>query len=331
MTLPLTMAISDYAHTSDLVTGKVRPVGIDLNILSYPFEKVGLRFAMTREFDVAEYSFAGYCAHVAASERPDMVAFPVFPSRVFRQSAFYLNTDAGIVDVSDLRGKRIGLPQWSQTATVYAKGYLQHQARVPLASIDWVQAGVNAPGRKEGVALDLPEGVRVTSEPGRSLSEMLQTGEIDAAISARPPNCFLAGNPKIRRLFANPQAAEEAYFRETGIFPIMHIMVVRRDIYEANRWVLRNLLEAFETAKRNALAAMAEITTSYIPIPWGPDEVARLQSLVFGDSEPWPYGLAQNRTTIDAFLGYCHEQGVTARRLVPEDLFPPECLAEVIV
>lgn len=331
MTLPLTMAISDYAHTADLVSGKVRPVGIDLNILSYPFEKVGLRFAMTREFDIAEYSFAGYCAHVSASKRPDMVAFPVFPSRVFRQSAFYVNTGAGIADVSDLRGKRVGLPQWSQTATVYAKGYLQHQAQVPLASISWVQAGVNAPGRREGVTLNLPEGVHVSSEPQKSLSDMLATGEIDAVISARPPKCFLEGNPKIRRLFTNPRAAEEAYFHETGIFPIMHIMVVRRDIYEANKWVLRNLFEAFETAKRNALAAMAEITTSYIPIPWGPDEVERLHSTVFGDGEPWPYGLAQNHTTIDAFLGYCHEQGVTVRRLAPEDLFPPECLAEIII
>ncbi|WP_126974934.1 type 2 periplasmic-binding domain-containing protein [Frigidibacter oleivorans] len=329
--LKMTMAISDYAHTVDLVAGRIQPVGIALNILSYSFERVGLRFAQSREFDIAEFSFAGYCAHLANSDRPDLVAFPVFPSRVFRQSAFYVNGESGIADVGDLAGKRIGLPQWSQTATVYAKGYLQHQAKVPLDSVDWVQAGVNSPGRKEGVALRLPAGVKLRTEPARSLSDMLACGDLDAVISARPPDSYLQGHPSVRRLFADPRAAEEAYFRQTGIFPIMHIMVVRRDLFEANRWILRNLMDAFEEAKRNALRAMDEITTSYLPIAWGPEEMRRLNSVVFGDGEIWPYGLTRNRATIDAFLGYCHEQGVTHRRLAPEDLFPQECLQDVVI
>ncbi|WP_346910145.1 hypothetical protein [uncultured Roseibium sp.] len=331
MPLRLTMAISDYAHTRDLVTGRVRPEGIDLNILTYPFEQVGLRFAMGKEFDVSEYSFAGYCAHIDGCARPEMVAIPVFPSRVFRQSAFYVNSDAGIAHVGDLRGKRVGIAQWSQTAAVYAKGYLVHQANVPLHEIDWVQAGVNRPGRKEGLKLSLPKGVRLHTAADRSLSDMIATGDIDAVISARPPDSFLAGHPKVRRLFTDVQAAEKSYFDETGIFPIMHVMVVRKELYDANRWILRNIVDAFDEAKRRTVNALTDITTSYFPVAWGADYMIAMSDLLFPDGNVWPYGVEANRKTLNAFLRYCHEQGVTTRLLTPEDLFPPECAYQVIV
>lgn len=331
MTLKLTMAISDYAHTSALSAGQVRPVGIDLNILSYPFEQVGLRFAMGKEFDVSEFSLAGYCAHVANQGSKDMVGIPVFPSRVFRQAGFFVHGDSEIKDIADLKGKRVGLPQWSQTATVYARGYMVHQGGVALHDVDWVQAGVNAPGRKEGVDIKLPDGVQLTVDPQHSLSELLANGELDAVISARAPNSFVTGHPKVQRLFSNPRAVEERYFAESGIFPIMHVMVVRRDVYETNRWVLKNLMDAFELAKENCFDRMREGTTSYLPLPWGPQVMEELHAQVFPNGDIWPYGALANRATLDPFLLYCYEQGVTHRHLKLEELFPAECYQEVVV
>ncbi|WP_133119800.1 hypothetical protein [Pseudooceanicola lipolyticus] len=331
MALSLTMAISDYAHTRDLVTGRIRPEGIDLNILSYPFEQVGLRFALGREFDVSEYSLAGFCAHVANTPEPEFVGLPVFPSRVFRQSSFFINDASGITSVDDLRGKRVGLPQWSQTATVYARGYLAHDVGLDLRDISWVQAGVNSPGRKEGVDLALPEGIDLVRRPDSCLSDMLAAGDIDCAISARPPNSFLQGDRGVRRLFPDPQKVEEEYFRRTGIFPIMHVLVVRRDIYEANRWIMRNLMDAFNEAKARAFDRFRDITTSFAPLGWGPSSFEASNRLLFPDGEPWPYGVRENAHTLNTFLTYCHEQGVTRRRLRAEDIFPPECSFEVIV
>jgi 4,5-dihydroxyphthalate decarboxylase len=331
MPLRLTMAISDYVHTRDLVTARVRAEGIDLNILSYPFEQVGLRFAKGMEFDISEFSLAGYCAHVASGAERKMVGIPVFPSRVFRQSGFFINEASGITTVEDLRGKRIGIPQWSQTATVYARGYLAHDVGIDLAEIDWVQAGVNRPGRTETASLRLPQGVRVIPQPERSLSGMLETGEIDAAISARVPDCVLTGSPGVRPLFKDARAVEVDHFRRTGIFPIMHVIVVRQDVYEANRWIMRNLFDAFEASKQSALRWLLDSTTSYLPAPWGPSYIAEMNGLLFPDGNAWPYGIEANRVTLEAFLLYCYEQGVTARHLTPEELFPPEFGFDVVV
>lgn len=331
MGLPLTMAISDYAHTRDLVTGRVRPEGIDLNILSYPFEKVGLRFAQALDFDVAEYSLAGFCAHFASGDRQNFVGLPVFPSRAFRHGGFFINTEAGINTVADLRGKRIGLPQWSQTATVYARGALVHDSGIGLNEVTWVQAGVNKPGRKEGVALTLPDGVTLERRPDANLSDMLAAGEVDAVISARPPDSFLSGHHTVKRLYDDPPAVERDYFMRTGIYPIMHVLVVRADVYHANRWIMRNLLEAFEEAKALAFERMSDETTSFVPVPWAPNTMVETHSMLFPDSEPWPYGVADNVFTLNTFLDYCHEQGVTKRHLRAEELFPPECSMKVIV
>lgn len=191
--LRLSLAISDYVHTADIANGRVRAPGIDLTIVSLPFESVAMRFGANLEFDVAEYSLANYCAHLAEPRPSPMVALPVFTSRVFRHSSIYVNEASSIADAGDLAGRSVGVPQWSQTATVYVRGYLTHDAGVPLASIRWVQAGVDQPGRRDGVPSYLPEGVTVTPRPDRTLSDLLASGEIDAVISARPPHCFLQG------------------------------------------------------------------------------------------------------------------------------------------
>lgn len=331
VTLKLTMALSDYAHTRELAFGNVRPQGIDLTVLTSPFEQISQRFAKGFEWDVSEFSLAGYCAHVANGQDPKMVGIPVFPSRVFRQSSFFINDKSGIKEVGDLRGKRIGIPQWSQTATVYARGYLAHQVGIPLSEIDWIQAGVNAAGRTDQVKLNLPDGVKLTPMPEKNLSDMLASGEVDAIITARPPNCFVEGHPNVRRLFSDVRAVEEDYFRTTGIFPIMHVLVVRYDTYVENRWILRNLLDAFEEAKRVALPKMRDITTSFVPTAWLPEHIEETDKLFFPDGNIWPYGTKPNRVTLEAFLQYCFEQGVTERHLSLEEMFPPEFNFDVVV
>ena len=255
--LHLSLALNDYVHTADIANGRVRAPGIDLTIVSLPFESVAMRFGANLEFDVAEYSLANYCAHLAEPKPSPMVALPVFTSRVFRHSSIYVNDASNIVDAGDLAGRTVGIPQWSQTATVYVRGFLTHDAGVRLRSIRWVQAGVDQPGRRDGVQSYLPEGVTVTPRPERALSDLLASGEIDAVISARPPQCFMQGAPGVRRLFADFRQEEERYFARTGIFPIMHVIAMRRPVYEANPWIARNLLDAAKRPSGRAWRACA--------------------------------------------------------------------------
>jgi 4,5-dihydroxyphthalate decarboxylase len=244
---------------------------------------------------------------------PDIVAIPVFPSRVFRHSAIYTNK---LKSPKELEGKRVGIPEWAQTAGIYVRGLLQHEYGVDLRRIEWIQAGVREPGRVEKVALTLPPGVRITPAPDKTLAGMLASGELDAVISARDP-----GGP---RLFPNYLDVEEAYFRKTRIFPIMHVVVLRREAYERDRWVAMNLFKAFEEAKRAAEARITEIGLSHIPMPWLAEHARRWREIAGGPL--WPYGIEANRPTLEAFLQYAHEQGVATRRLSVEELFAPETL-----
>lgn len=327
--LRLSIAISDYVHTRDVADGRVKPVGIELTVNNLSFEQAAFRFGANREFDISEFSFANYCAIVSAPSGGDIVALPVFPSRVFRHSSIYINEKSGIRSAGDLKGRKVGIPQWSQTATVYVRGFLQHDYGVPLASIKWVQAGVDQAGRHEPVKSRLPDGVTVEAMPDRTLGDMLVKGEIDAMITARPPRCFDERAPGVKRLYPNYREEEERHFTKTGIFPIMHIIAIKRSVYDANPWIARNLFEAFETAKRATMPRLANIQSSYLPTAWIPDDLERMHRLLFAGGEPWPYGLERNRATIEPFLAYCHEQGVTQRRLAPEELFPKEVAFEV--
>jgi 4,5-dihydroxyphthalate decarboxylase len=220
-----------------------------------------------------------------------------------------------------LKGKRIGVPEWAQTAVIYSRGYLVHQAGVSLASVEWVQAGVNEAGRVEKVKPKLPEGVRLRPEPQHSLNDMLLAGDIDAVLSARPPRCFGSG---IRRLFPDYEAIEAAYFRETGIFPIMHVIVIKTEVLERHPWLAMNLYKAFDEAKRRSVARLSDITASHAPLAWLAPYAERMKAL-FGE-DIWPYGLEKNRTTLQAFVDFAFEQGVCHRRLELEELFPKQVL-----
>jgi 4,5-dihydroxyphthalate decarboxylase len=308
MNIALSLAISPYDHARGL-----EAQGTDLNVLELPIEEIFYRFTRFREFDVSEMSFAKTLSLLSQAEA-DVVAIPVFPSRVFRHSAIYVGSRGGIRSPKDLEGHKVGIPEWAQTAGIYVRGLLQHEYGVNLARIDWYQAGVQQPGRIEKVKLNLPAGVRITPVPDKSLAQMLASGELDAVISARDPGG--------ERLFKDYISLEAEYFKKTQIFPIMHVMVLRWPVYERDRWIAMNLLKAFEEAKRRSQARLVEIGLSHVPMPWLAEHARRWRDMAGEDF--WPYGIEENRPTLEAFTQYAHEQGVTARRLEVEALFAPE-------
>ena len=316
------MATWDYDHIRELASGQVRAEGIDLTHMCFRVEEIFYRFAKNLEWDVSELSFAKFCS-MRSYDNPPIVGIPVFVSRVFRHSAFYVRRGGSVTRPEDLAGKRVGIPEWTQTATVYARGLMVHQYGIPLTDVDWVQAGVDDPGRVEMANITLPDGVRVTPVQDRTLTEMLLAGDLDAVVSAHPPHAFLDGNPDMVRLFPDYRRDEQNYFKETGIYPIMHTVAIKRSVFEENPWIAMNLLTAFEEAKQRSLDRLSGVTASRIPMPWIYDDYARLRDEMFA-GDYWPYGIESNRTTIEAFLQYCDEQGVTHRRLQPEDLYPQE-------
>ncbi|MGE0650215.1 MAG: ABC transporter substrate-binding protein [Alphaproteobacteria bacterium] len=317
--VPLTIAMSDYDHMRDFRIGEVRAEGIDPTFLTMEIHEVFSRFTYNREWDVSELSFAKFIAQVTR-ENADIIGLPVWTSRQFRFSSFYYNVKSEIRTAKDLAGKRVAVPEWAQTAAVYTRGWLQHSAGVDLTSIDWVQAGTEQAGREEKVELYLPKGLKLTRVTDKSISEMLASGEIDAALVAREPRVFTRKHPDVKRLFPDYRAMEEKYYDETRIFPIMHIIALRKAILKDNPWIARNLLMAFEESKNRAVDRFLEISVSRYCLPWAVDHAERMKEKFGGDF--FPFGLEPNRTTLEAFCQYAHEQGITRVRTKPEDLFP---------
>jgi 4,5-dihydroxyphthalate decarboxylase len=317
----LTLAMGDYEHTRDLATGEVPVQGASLNVLTLPPEEAFFRFTRFREWEVSEMSMGKYVS-LRSQGDDGIVAIPVFPSRVFRQSMIYVREGSKIDRPKQLKGARVGVPEWAQTAVIYARGYLVHQVGVPLDSIEWVQAGVNEAGRAEKVKLKLPKGVRLRPEPARSLNEMLLAGDLDAVLSARPPRGMGRG---IRRLFSDYESAEEAYFRETGVFPIMHVIVIKTEVLARHPWLAMNLYKAFDEAKRRSIERLSDITASHAPLAWLAPYAERMKAL-FGE-DFWPYGLEKNRKTLQAFVDFAFEQGVCHRKVALEELFPGQVLS----
>lgn len=317
----LTLAMSYYEHTADLTTGRVPVEGVSLRWLDLPVEEIFHRFLRFREWHASEMSLGTYVSLVSAGDR-SMVGLPVFPSRVFRHSAFYVRAGE-LTDPEHLRGKRIGVPEWAQTAAVYGRALLTHEWGIPLSAVKWYQAGVNEPGRPEHVSLRLPGDVRITRVGDRCLNDMLLDGGIDAVLSARPPQGFSRGDPRIARLIAEPAAAEEDYARRTGIVPIMHLVVLRRDVADAHPWIAANLMTAFGEARARSLARLgagAAGPGSRVPLLWTDGALARTRQ-VFG-GEPWPYGVEANRRTLEAFARWAQEQGVAHRLVQVDEMFP---------
>ena len=319
--LRLNFAASEYDHFRDLIDGVVPVEGIDLNYLRLSIEEIFARFVNFQEWEVSEMSLGKFVS-LTSQESRNVIGLPVFPSRVFRQSSIYVREDSPLNKPEDLSGKKIGIPEWAQTASIYTRGWLVDQIGIQLNDIKWFQSGVNEAGREEKVQLQLPEGVSLTHVSDQSLTEMLLNEDIDAVATAHAPQPFDDGDPSIRRLIPNYRKVEEAFYNETKIFPIMHIIALRRDVYEDNPWIAMNLYKAFTAAKVNSVKRALEITASRFPFAWC-YHAAEQSKKLFGD-DFFPYGLEPNRPTLEIFLKYAYDQGICHRKLLPEELFPKE-------
>jgi len=322
--LNITLACWEYDRTRALADGRVRPEGIDLDYLTLHVEETFFRMLRHREFGAAEMSLSSYVLSLARGHSP-FVAIPVFPSRFFRHSCIFVSSRSGIAEPKDLAGKRVGVPEYQMTAPVWIRGILQDEYGVDPASVIHCTGGEEEPGRKEKIELDLPAKFRLEPiGPRSTLSRMLADGEIDALFTARIPSTFRTRPDAVRRLFDNYVDVERAYFRKTRIFPIMHAVVLRRDLYEANRWIARSLYKAFEEARLQVLENLYTSSALTTMLPW---QIAHVEEARREMGEDWwPYGFAANRDVLDTFLRYHHEQGLSARRLQPEELFAPETL-----
>ena len=324
----LSIATGDYDHFRDFRLGEVKAVGIDVNWLMLGHHDCFARFTANREFDVAELSFAKFTAQVTR-EDSDIIGLPVICSRLFRFSSFYINKNSGIKTVEDLEGKRIGSPEWAHSAAVYMRGWMHNEVGVKLTDVHWYQAGANAPGREEKVELSLPDGVEITRVMDRSLSDMLATGEIDCAIIARPPTCFLEGHPDVVRLYPDYRGMEEEYYDKTKVWPIMHIIALQKRILEENPWVARNLYDAFLESKRRSVERLLEPAVSRYPLPWLAAYARDMHEKFGGDT--FPFGIEENRPTWEQMALYTYQQGIAHRQFAPEDIFPKGLMTKVII
>jgi 4,5-dihydroxyphthalate decarboxylase len=321
--LHLTLACEDYDRTRPLKDGLVKPEGIELNYLVMPVEEIFWRMMKYQEFDVSELSMGAFLTAAAQGRRPFM-AIPVFPSRTFRQRCVFINTGSGIERPQDLRGKRMGVPEYSMTAAVWLRGLLQHEYGVAPSEIEWVQAGEEEPGRKDRVDFQMPSGVRLQSKPDKTLNEMIESGEVDAMMSPRMPSCFLNGSPRVRRLFPSYKRVEMEYFNKTGLFPIMHLIVIKRSIYEKERWIAQALYKAFCAAKDLCMRELYDTNILRVSLPWTSAEYEATRDLMTADY--WPYGIAPNRLNLETLHDYLLEQGLIKQKLELDELFAPETL-----
>jgi 4,5-dihydroxyphthalate decarboxylase len=327
--LPITIATWDYDRVRALVDGRVAVEGCDVNYITMPVEECLERAYFHGEFEVAEIGFSPYLITLSRGSAP-YVAVPAFLSRMFRHSAIYVRSDRSIDGPADLRGRRVGVPEYQMSAAMWVRGFLQDEFGIAAGDIDWVQGGLENPGRRDKFPLNLPDGFPLTSlDGGETLSRMLADGGIDAVISARRPSCFIAGHPRVRRLFADSRAVERDYFARTGLFPIMHAVGIRRDVLDRHPWLAASVYKAFLQAKRLADADLAETTALKIGLPWVNAEFEATTQAMGADF--WPYGVEANRRTLAAMARYSHEQGLAVRLLTVEEMFAPGTSSETRV
>lgn len=325
MALKLTIACSGYDRTRALLGGAIGIAGVAAEMACLEAEDMFVRAFTIAEFDVTELSFSRLVLNLAAG-RSAYIGLPVFPSRVFRHSAIYIRTDRGISVPGDLKGRTLGVRNYANTASLVARGMLEDEYGVSARDIAWRVGDVD---HAERARIDLPDlsagfDVRAVA-PGRLLSDMLAAGEIDGLIDYQPPRCFVDGRADVARLFPDHAAAERAYFKRTGIFPIMHVIGIRRTIVEREGWVAASLYKAFSAAKAVAVADLWSPGALKISLPWVSEEYTRTVDLMGPDF--WPYGVAANRAAIESIARYCHAQGLAARRLALEEIFAAPVLA----
>ena len=319
--LELSLACWDYDRTRPLIDGRVKPQGIDLKIEVLRPRQIFPRMLEGREFDVSELSLASYVSLKGRGDCP-FIAIPVALSKIFRHSCIYVRADSGIKSPQDLKGRRVGTSQYGATAIVFIKGMLQHDYGVAPADIHWFMGGLETPTERPLIPLDLPGDVKLDFlGEGATLQTMLEAGQLDALFSIYIPPIFLQGSPRIVRLFPDYKSVEKDYYRRTGIFPIMHTVVLREEIHRAHPWAAKSLYDAFRQARDLAIGGLYDTDALRVALPWLLDHIEETWS-VFGE-DFWSYGLEPNRATLTAIGQYVHEQALSPRIVSPDELFAP--------
>ena len=317
--LRLTLACWNYDRSRPLMDGRVKPAGIDLDVKVLRPRESFPRMLDKQEFDVSEMSLASYVSLVGKGNCP-FVAIPVALSKIFRHGCIYVRPGANIRTPQDLKGKRLGTTQYGSTGLVFMKGMLAHDYGVRAEDIHWFIGGLDAPTQRPLLPLDLPPSIKIDFLPeGKTLEAMMAAGELDALFSLYIPDSFLRGAPHIVRLFADHKAVEQDYYRRTKIFPIMHTVVIREDVYREDPWVAQNLYQAFCAARDIAVQGLYDTDALHLSLPFLIDHVEETWR-VFG-KDFWSYGLEPNRPTLAAIGAYVHEQHLAPRRVAPEELF----------
>jgi 4,5-dihydroxyphthalate decarboxylase len=322
--LPLTLACWDYDRTRPLMDNRVTLDGIDLTYLNLVIEEIFFRQMRHQEFDASELSFSSFLVSMF-EKTPPFIAIPIFPSRSFRHSGIYINAHAGIREPRDLVGKRVGCAEYQLTANVWIRGILKDEYGVEPSSFTTVIGGLEEAGRVEKAAVSLPPDITIAHiGPDQTLSAMLDAGEIDALFTPRAPSSFLRGTGRVRRLFEDSYAVEREYYERTRIFPIMHVVVIRRDLYRQHRWVAQSLYKGFVEAQRLAYEDLHQTAALKIMLPWLITHLGETEKLMGRDF--WAYGYAPNVEAIETLLRYHYEQGLSRRQLTPQEIFAPETL-----
>jgi 4,5-dihydroxyphthalate decarboxylase len=319
--VPITIACGNYDRTRAILDGRVKVEGCDVTYLPLYPEEIFHRAFRFEEFDVSELSFSSYFRTVAAGTCA-YVGIPAFVSRIFRHSGIYIRTDAGIRTPADLKGKRIGLPEYQITAVVWMRGMMQHEYGVLPTDIHWRNGGQEQPGRQERTPLKPIPGLDLKPlGPEETLVGLLRAGELDALFTARAPSSFLAGEPHIARLFPDTRAAEQAYYKKTGLFPIMHLIGIRKSLVAQHPWLPVSLYKAFCEAKALAMTDLTDVNALMVTLPWLEPETK--DTIAIMGTDFWKYGVHENRREIEALTQYAYEQGLVDRRLKADELFAP--------
>ena len=318
--LNLSIAVRDYDRTRPLTDGTVQIDGVDPVFMALDPEEIFFRAFRHAEFDICELSMSSFTVKTAQGNNPN-VGVPAFVSRAFRHTSIYVRTDR-VRQPADLKGRKIGVPEYQLTANVWARALLEDDYGVKPSDIHWIRGGLEDAGRKEKITISVPPDVRLDDVPeGRTLDSLLETGEIDACMGPRVPPCFERGHPDVGWLFADTVAAATDYFKRTGIFPIMHIIGVRRSIVEKHPWLPAAVLKAFERAKTIAIERLADTSSTKVTLPFVEEQVRAARGLMGRDF--WSYGVAGNRKQLDYFLAQHHGQGLSSRLVTVEELFHP--------
>jgi 4,5-dihydroxyphthalate decarboxylase len=321
MALQISLSVCDYDRTRAIFDGRAPIEGCDVTAVPLEPEESFHRAFKFSEFDISEISLSSYTMTTARGDA-HYFAIPAFVSRLFRHSGVYVRTDRGIAKPQDLKGKAVGLPEYQMTANVWIRGIFQDEYGVKPSDIKWRSGGLEDPGREERAKINLPPEIDLKPVPhDRSLSDMLAAGEIDGLLSARAPSCFLRGAPNVARLFPDYPATEEAYFRKTKIFPIMHAIGIRRSLVEKYPWLAVSVYKAFIKAKELCMAELGEIGHLFTSLPWSVAEYDRLRRVMGEDY--WSYGVEPNRHVLETLTRYSFEQGLSVRKLSVDEMFVP--------